>query len=179
MVVLLDMFMYDVDVPQRFTYLRGLTTVAGVSNRYFVPRLRVWRYAVFEEADCPMSPDVAVSLGRDACVSAFGDDCLGMVVRTKHGYHYYLDRFTQDFMGAVLDACRFRSYLPASCRDLRHVRYALRVVNELGVERYVLRVSPTKHGIDLMRVVHFKGSRDPYHNEFLKEVGRMVGFLNI
>ena len=174
MVVLLEFIPYDLDIEQHGLGLRGLTTVVGITNKYFIPKLHKVRYAVFEESDCLMSDSVAVELGRQASVNAFSKDLISLVVRTKQGFHYYLDLWGDSLMDSVLKASRFRSYLPAVCRDLRHELYSLKVLNLLKRERYVLRVSPTKYGRDYLKVIYYKPSRDRYHNEFIGRVRSLM-----
>lgn len=171
--VILEMIPYEVDIPLKHTWLRGLRTVVGVTNRYYVTELREVRYAVFQEADCCMDDLTAVRVGRSAALEAFGEDLLALVVKTMKGYHYYLDLYTRDFMESVLLASRFRNYLPAACRDLRHEKYALKVLLSYGVERYVLRVSPSKYLRDTFRVIYRKACRDPHHDEFISEVSSL------
>jgi len=171
--VILEMIPYEVDIPLKYTWLRGLRTVVGVTNRYYIPELREFRYAVFQEADCCMDELTAVRLGKLASVESFGEDLLALVVKTMKGYHYYLDLYTEDFMESILLASKFRNHLPASCRDLRHEKYALKVLLTYGIERYVLRVSPSKHPRDTFRVVYRKACRDPHHNEFISEVSNL------
>jgi hypothetical protein len=149
--------------------------VVGIHNEYkcITSEGIAKRYAVYEESDCVAEPQTFVEIARQASVEAFGEDLVAMVVKTGKGFHIYLDLWTDSFLDSLLLASRYRNHLPCLCRDENHVYNSIIILMDYKWERYILRVSPTKHTGDTFTVVYRKSSRDECHEAFLKEVESM------
>jgi hypothetical protein len=149
--------------------------VIGVSNEYrcIGGGRRETRFAVMEEADCEAEPETFIEIARQASEEAFGEDLVAMVVRSRNGFHIYLDMWRESYFDALLMSARYRDHLPCLCRDYKHVWSAITVFMNLKWYRYVLRVSPTKHLWDWFKVIYRRKSGDECHEDYLSEVERL------
>jgi hypothetical protein len=173
--VLLSLLPYEAVSPARHTRFALRSTVLGLHCEYrCIGRGRATkRYAVFEESDCAAEPGTFVEIARRASVEAFGSDLVAMVVQSRKGFHVYLNLWAGSFGDALLLSSRYKHHLPCACRDDSHIANSIAIWMNMKWERYILRVSPTKHPWDWFRVVYRRKSSDECHESFLAEVERL------
>jgi len=137
------------------------------------------RYAVFEESDCPAGPETFIELAKQASIEAFGEDRVSLIVRTRKGYHIYLDMWAPSYFEALLLSARFRNCLPCACREYKHVALATEYFMKTKWERFVLRVSPTKYVEDRFEIIYFREPEDACHRDFIRSVMSLYGGIYV
>jgi hypothetical protein len=175
MKVILSLLPYEAVSPAKHTRFALRSTVLGLHCEYrCVERGRIAkRYTVFEESDCPADPETFVEIARQASLEAFGRDLVAMVVQTRKGFHIYLDLWANSFGDSLLLSSRYKHFLPCTCRDDSHIANSVAIWINMKWERYILRVSPTKHVYDWFKVIYRRKSGDECHESFLAEVERL------